>query len=227
MDPPVSAGSDQETGKVSRRLHDIALLLNAVNGISCLPYYSTSYADPTAPFGPFAGSGGGSPVYDVLASGSTKLPGGSKALIDTLLTKYGELDDAERTRIQRILSRLSQAKRRHQIEDKILDLGIALEMLLLEDNRNNDQLSLSFRLRGSWVTAKSPEDRVERYRQLKEIYLYRSQVAHGGVLCEGKAEKIERLRESFSEYQSLAEDICQKLIIEGQPDWNRLVLGAI
>jgi hypothetical protein len=226
-DPPVSAGGDQEFWKVSLRLHDIALLLNALNGISCVPYYSTSYVDSTTPLGPFGGSGGGSLVYDVLAHGLAKLPSESKATIDTLLAKYDELSGPERVRIQRILNRLSQAKRRVQIEDKILDLGIVLEMLLLEDNRNYDQLALSFRLRGSWLLGKSPEDRVKKHQQLKEIYIYRSQVAHSGVLCGGVAAKIERVGQSFPEYQALAEDICQKIIKEGKPDWSRLVLGVI
>jgi hypothetical protein len=195
---------------VSSRLHDIALLLNVLNGVSCVPYYSTSYVASATPFGPFGGSGGGSPVYDVLARGSAKLPSESQALIDSLLAKYEDLNDAERTRLQRVLNRLSQAKRRGQIEDKILDLGITLEMLLLDDNRNNDQLSLSFRLRGSWLLGKSAEDRIEKHRQLREIYAYRSQVAHSGVLCNGKAAEIESVRQSFYQYQRLAEETCKK-----------------
>jgi uncharacterized LabA/DUF88 family protein len=200
--------------------------LNALNGICCLPHYSTSYVAPITPLGPF-GSGGGSLSYDVFTYESAKLPSESKASIDTLLAKYDELSDLERARIQRILNRLSQAKRRAQIEDKILDLGIALEMLLLEDTPYYDQLALSFRLRGSWLLGKSPEDRVKKYQQLKEIYEYRSQVAHSGVLCKGVAAKMQSVRQSFSEYQSIAEDICQKIIKEGKPDWSRLVLGTI
>jgi hypothetical protein len=130
-------------------------------------------------------------------------------------------------RIQRILYRLSQAKRRTQIEDKILDLGIALEMLLLQDNRNREQLSLSFRLRGSWLIGQSAEDRHEKYLRLRDIYNYRSDVAHGGMLCRGEEAKIENMRRSFPVYQRLAEDICQKIIKGGKPDWTRLVLGAI
>jgi len=225
-DSPELGGGAQEFRKVSLRLHDIALLLNALNGICCLPHYSTSYVAPITPLGPF-GSGGGSLSYDVFTYESAKLPSESKASIDTLLAKYDELSDLERARIQRILNRLSQAKRRAQIEDKILDLGIALEMLLLEDTPYYDQLALSFRLRGSWLLGKSPEDRVKKYQQLKEIYEYRSQVAHSGVLCKGVAAKMQSVRQSFSEYQSIAEDICQKIIKEGKPDWSRLVLGTI
>jgi hypothetical protein len=227
MDPPVSAKGNQEFREVSSRLYDIALILNALNGISCVPYYSTSYVTPTTPLGHFGGSGGGSSVYDVLAHGSAKLSSESKSSIETLLTMFDKLSGPERARIQRILNRLSQAKRRVQVEDKILDLGIALEMLLLEDNPNYDQLALSFRLRGSWLLGKSPEDRIKKHQQLKEIYEYRSQVAHSGVLCKGVTAEIERVQQSFSDYQSLAEDICQKIIKEGKPAWSRLVLGVI
>jgi Apea-like HEPN len=225
--PPFSSGSWQEFVKVSRRLHEIAFILNTLNGISCLPYYSTSYVDPTTPLGPFGGSGGGMLVSDVLTHELTKLPSESSALIDNVLMKYDKLNHSEKIRIERILNRLFQAKRRTQIEDKILDLGIALEMLLLQlqDNPYREQLSLSFRLRGSWLMGQSPEDRYEKYRQLREIYEYRSHVAHGGMLCGGEEAKIESVRRSFPEYQRLAEDICRKIITDGNPDWTRLILG--
>lgn len=226
-DPPVSASNSQEFWNVSRRLYDIALLLNVLKDISCLPYYSTSYVDTTTPFGIFGGSGGGKSIYDVLNYGSTKLSKESNASIDALIDDYDKLNDFKRTRIQRILSRLAQAKRRLQIEDKILDLGITLEMLLLEDNRSNDQLSLSFRLRGSWLLGNTVEKRIEIYQQLKEIYNYRSQVAHSGILCEGDKAKINRVRLSFPKYQSIAEDICRIIIQDGKPDWNKLILNAI
>ena len=129
-------------------------------------------------------------------------------------------------RFQRILNRLSQAKRRIQIEDKILDLGITLEMLLLEDNKNNDQLSLSFRLRGSWLLGETKEDRLKIYKQLTDVYNYRSQVAHSGILCKGNSQKIKNIQEAFSEYQSLAERICRIILNNGKPDWNKIILNA-
>ena len=143
------------------------------------------------------------------------------------MKSFKTLCDPEKLRIRRICSRLSQAKRRAQIEDKILDLGIAMEMLLLQDNGNNDQLSLSFRLRGSWLLGNSPANRVEIYRQLKDIYDFRSNVAHSGVLCKGDAVKIKTVRDDFPAYQAYAEDICRKIIQDGKPDWGKVVLDAI
>jgi len=222
---PATADDDPEFWKISRQLYDIALLLNTLSDSFCVPYFSTSYVDHTIPFGPFAGSGGGSPIYDVIAHGSNKLHYDLKDTIGLLMTKYNNMNEPKKTKIQRILNRLSQAKRRTQIEDKILDLGIVLEMLLLDDNSNHDQLSLSFRLRGAWLLGKSAEDRLKKYNHLRNLYTYRSQVAHSGMLCKGRRAEINKVQQSFSEYQSLAENICQKMILEGEPDWNKLILG--
>ena len=127
----------------------------------------------------------------------------------------------------RILSRLSQAKRRSQIEDKILDLGICLEMALLGDNKNLDQLSLSFRLRGSWLIGLDKNDRKKVYTLLKEIYNYRSQVAHSGILTKNRPEKINAIREKFNEYSIIAERIIYLLITNGRPNWANLILDIV
>lgn len=217
---------DQEFWSVHHYLYEIALLINVLNGISCLPFYSTCYMEQTTPIGPFAGAGGSGPLYDVLAQGSVKLSDTAGIEIKGLLAKYESLTPSEKKRFQLILSRLSQSKRRTQLEDKILDLGIVLEMLLLDDNKNHDQLSLSFRLRGSWLIGESVADRKRIYNHLKNIYTYRSQVAHSGVLCEGKDSKIQAVQEMFPEYQSIAEAICKKIIMQGKPNWDTLLLGS-
>ena len=113
------------------------------------------------------------------------------------------------------------------IEDKILDLGVTLEMLLLDDDLSNNELSLAFRLRGSWLLGGDiASKRIEIYEQLRELYRYRSQVAHSGMLCKGNMEKINNVRQSFSKYQTLAEDVCRKIIKEGKPNWDKIVLNA-
>jgi len=117
------------------------------------------------------------------------------------------------------LEHLSQAKRRIQIDDRILDLGIALEMLLLKNSKKDqDQLSSSFRLRGSWLVGIDKTDRVKKYEQLKKIYGYRSDVAHNGILCDGSQEEITQVHKSFYEYLTLAENICQSVIKNGYPN---------
>lgn len=183
--------------KTSEKLHDVALLMNLLSGVACLPFYSTSYAEDSIPLGPFSGSGGGRGIYDVLGFGSVHLLNEDAQCFKELYEKFHALTDKEKNRWRRILNRLSQSKRRLQIEDKILDLGIALEMMLLEDNNNNGQLSLSFRLRGSWLISESQEERIENYEMLKDIYNSRSQVAHAGLLS-----KVSSVNENFLKYSN-------------------------
>ena len=212
--------------KTSQKLNEIAQLVNLLPGISCCPYYSTSYADDSVPFGPFSSSGGGMGLYDVLGFGKIVFQTVFVEDLSKIYKAYSGLSEKEKGRWQRVLSRLSQAKRRIQVEDKILDLGISLEMMLLDDNKNNDQLSLSFRLRGSWLISDDENERIENYQTFKELYEYRSQVAHTGILEKGDYKKINSVRENFGKFQQVAEKTGVRLLLNGKPDWAKLVLGA-
>lgn len=221
----VTNENDKEYLKSSYLLYDVALLLNAIEGISCIPYYSTSYTMPDMPFGMFSASGGGSILHDIYGFRVSKLTSSNTTEINQLLNAFSTLSSHNKTRMSRILSRLSQAKRREQIEDKMLDLGIALEMALLENNK--DQLSMTFRLRGSWLVGSDYEDRQHLYDQLLDIYNYRSQVAHNGALCSNDPGKIQVVRDKFEDYTLLAEKIIRQLIYNTKPDWPKLILGGI
>lgn len=222
-----SIEKDKEFWDSSTKLNELSLLLNALEGVSCIPYYSTSYTLPEMPIGMFGGSGGGSSLHDVIGHRTSKLPSDCATKINNLQASFNALNGNNSTRFTRVLSRLSQSKRREQIEDKILDLGIALEMALLDDNKNNSQLSLSFRLRGSWLIASNYEERKTIYKQLRDIYNYRSQVAHSGALCGNDVVKIAVVREKYLEYSRLTERIIQKLMHTNNLDWSKLILGDI
>lgn len=211
---------------LSALLRDASLALNAISNISCIPYFSTSYVPYNIPIGPFGGSGGSMPMHDVVGSKKTKVTAYQVDEINTVINSFLILPKNEKARFTRILSRLSQAKRREDIEDKILDLGIALEMALLDENKSGNQLSLTFRLRGSWFIAADENERLQIYQQLGDIYNYRSQVAHSGSLG-NKAKQISEVRDKFPDYSLLAERIISKLLREGKPDWSRLILGVV
>jgi hypothetical protein len=226
-DPALGFEQDKKFWDSSKLLYETSLALNVIENVSCIPYFATSYTLPTLPIGLFGGSGGGFSLHDVIGHSTSKISAEQAEEINKVLDSFFALNESEKKRFHRILSRLSQSKRRHQIEDKLLDLGIALEMALLEDNSNNQQLSLSFRLRGAWLIAEGAEQRAEVYRQLRMIYDYRSQVAHSGVLCGNDAEKINAVSEKYPEFCNLAEKILHKLICKGKPEWSKLLLGVI
>ncbi len=214
---------EKEFSDASQALYDMALLLNIIDGISCTPFFLTYYASPTMPLGPFEVCGGSCPHYDVLGSRLSTLLEKERCSINSIAKAFNILGVNEKRRIRRVLSRLSQAKKRMQIEDKILDLGIALEMALLDDNKRTDQLSLSFRLRGTWLIGKDKDERQVIYDLLDDIYKYRSQVAHNGSLNPKDANVVD---DKFPAYLSIAEKIIKRLILHGRPNWTQLLLGS-
>jgi len=164
-------------------------------------------------------------MLDITTLALSKISAKFGPIINDLFSHFQSKNQSEKARLQLILGRWSQAKRRLQIEDQMLDVGIALEMLLLDDNEK-DQLSLQFRLRGSWLIGQSSQDRLEKWNLLQEIYEARSSVAHTGTLHKNNQLKIQKIRDALPKYFDLTEAILQKIIVVGTPVWRDLVLGA-
>ena len=217
--------TDADFFSSTKILREVSLLLNAVDGISCVPVYATTYVQDSVPFGPFGGQSGSLFSYDVSGGyPQSKIDSNLQPLIINLYSAFGKLATKEHARFSRALERISQAKRRFSLEDKLLDLCIALEMLLLSDNTSHNQLSLSFRLRGAWLISANGAERKLNYYALKDIYTYRSQVAHGGMLGKGKHHKVEVINSQVPKLFEIAESILQKLMLEGTPQWDDLIL---
>jgi hypothetical protein len=221
----------QSTARVQAELFALATVLNCVPGVCCVPGYSTSYLPPSVPTGPFSGSAGGTPIFDVLPHRSSEFRNGQQALATALLRSYETKPPQVKDRLQRAIFRLAQAKGRLDDGDKALDLGIALEMLLLNSEHNGQelpgQLNLHFRLRGSWLIGNDPTERKSLYRALGKLYAFRSQIAHNGYSDElMKLDHAER-QAVLMDLIGIAERIFQKIVLEGVPkDWASLILGS-
>ena len=80
--------------------------------------------------------------------------------VGKLLDAYLGLEEDNRESIRVALERIQNAKGRIGHPENIaLDIGIALERLLLA-NSKGDQLSLAFRLRGAWLIGEGIQDRI-------------------------------------------------------------------
>lgn len=203
------------------RLEKMVLLLNALDGIQAEPSLSTAYQEAHVPCGPLAGSSSSRPHFDVTTRRNVPIRHFPRDEYERLYQAYQRRNEAERNRLDLILARLGQAKRRTHAADKILDLGVVLEMLLLRVNPGRDQLALTFRLRGSWLLGESSQERKTLFRQFKDLYGLRSQVAHGGTL-EHPGAAMQRA----PEYETLACRVLRRLVLQGEPDWDNLVLGV-
>ncbi len=214
-------GKIQKDHSVYEKINAIALLLNLISNASCLPYLNTVGVAEHTPIGLFGGTGGSSSIGDVIGNKTQQLTQSDFDEINDIFKSFLGLSEKEQSRFRTIIKRISQAKRRSSIEDKILDLVISLEMMLLENN-DKSQLKLQFRLRGSLLISTTDIEKTNSFATLGKLYDYRSSVAHSGMLKEQDKASITK---GFPEFFNLTETICKTLILNGKPDWNKLVLG--
>jgi hypothetical protein len=142
-----------------------------------------------------------------------------------LTKQFLRLNPSDREVISTSLDRLNRSKKPASNIDKAIDLGIAMEILLLHDRSKPDQLAFPFRLRGAWLLAKTPEERVEIERSLSKIYECRSQAVHRGK-CAAQFKDIS-LSALLERGQDLCTELAKTILRRGSfPNWNELVLGA-
>ena len=140
--------------------------------------------------------------------------------LGTLYHGINKRTQSEQDVLWRIVQRLSQAKRRTRIEDKILDLGITMEMLLINE-RMTSELKYRFALRGSFLLTSIKKTRKEIFYDLKRFYDLRSAIAHSG----GFSERDSRFAmDNVETYEKYVESICSYIILNGWPDWDTLIL---
>lgn len=141
-----------------------------------------------------------------------------------ILTKYLALDDKRRSKLDVPLHRLREAARHRNPVDRAIDLGVALEALLLDDQSEQVQLALQFRLRGAWLLGKDLDERKKLYKLLKDIYSYRSSAAHTGKLTKG-IKGYEHACGRLAEGIKLCADAIEAVINVGDIHWEDLLLG--
>src|SRR5439155_10770879 len=110
------------------------------------------------------------------------------AELDTLrelLAFFKRLRENERARLRIPLDRLNRALRRGAQIDAAIELGIALESLLLNDLEDErGELTFRLRLRGARFLADTLIERKDVDRLLRDVYSTRSIAVHTGRLPE-------------------------------------------
>ncbi|MDR6408471.1 UNVERIFIED_ORG: hypothetical protein ABIC62_001861 [Burkholderia sp. 1595] len=143
-----------------------------------------------------------------------------------VLAAYLSLDQDIKRALTVPLQRLNRAIRQTDQIDRALDLGIALEALLLSEKSERTQLSLQLRLRGAWLLGNTATERRAVFDQLKLIYDARSGAAHTGKIGSKPAE-IEARRTAIDQGLMTCARAIRK-IVEGNgfPEWMDMLLGA-
>ncbi len=103
------------------------------------------------------------------------------------------------------------------LTDQAIDVGIALEVLLLHDS-GKDRGELRYRLseRGAKILGGNGAQQLERFRKLKAIYDLRSKAVHIGSI-----EDNEATRARLVEAREFCGLIAGRIIkLGGFPDWE-------
>lgn len=168
----------------------------------------------------------GNALFDtVLRTGASYRVEGES--IADLFRLFDNFDASQKAPIRIALDRLNQALREPVLADKAIDLGIALEVMLLHEIGEQDRGELKFRtsIRGSAFLEGSKARRLETFKLFKKLYDLRSKAVHSGALkSTGEADTAKTLKKG----SELCAHVARKLIERGSfPNWDaEYVIGG-
>gem|GEM_PF-6225012 len=146
--------------------------------------------------------------------------------IGTTAKAYFALQPQIRGKFLRIpLDRLNRAILEGDFADKAIDLGIALEALLLHDSGNpTDRGELKFRLglRGAWLLGDNAAERKTIQKGLADLYDLRSRAVHSGLI-----ERSAKTGTTVHHASELCAALIERMIeLRCRVDWGSLVAGG-
>ena len=157
--------------------------------------------------------------------------------VKSLVSGYFGLDEATRDRLRVPLTRLNSSmmrRRKNEVEDASIDLGIAMEALLTKERDYDAPVSYLLRLRGTVLLGGDSDTRRRNYVRIKELYALRSKAAHGENVTASisvprgpnRQRRSVDAREFLSEGTKLCADMIKAVIRRGEiPDWEAMVAG--
>ena len=133
--------------------------------------------------------------------------------------------------IETSMARLAAAWGGWNRESRAIDLGIALEsMLMFEPGTGGREPSTEIRyklgLRAAWLAGKEFADRESVFLSVRQLYDLRSQAAHAGHVSVS-SNNWQAVDSKIEAGISLVGQLIMALLARGNwPKWNRLVLGS-
>ena len=148
----------------------------------------------------------------------------------SLYKRFAEIPQETKEALRVPMDRWTKSTGQRDPADRMIDLGIALESLYLNDRGLQGELRFRLAMRAAWHLGKDPAQRAELLRSFKKIYDWRSRAVHTGKL-DSKSDKAMSDPEKRDEFISHAQELCSEsiktIIKEGSmPDWDAIVLGS-
>ena len=121
------------------------------------------------------------------------------------------------------IARWRKSKRSTGTYDQLIELRIALESVLLNDDRSTGEKRHRLAIRGAWLLGDTFEERKECFETLRAVYDYASSVIHAG----SPKEKNKRgLPQTISDAQNFCRDAILRIAQEKtMPNWTDVMLN--
>ena len=122
------------------------------------------------------------------------------------------------------IARWRRSKRATTKEDQLVELRIAMESVLLADDKGAvGEKSHRLAIRGAWLLGETLDQRKEYFRSLRAAYGFASNVLHAASLKK-------RDEEARAKVVDEAQDICRAAILriakaKAMPSWSDIILG--
>lgn len=140
--------------------------------------------------------------------------------VSELVNKFAALPERTRRIVGLALRRLRDSTERIELEDRVVDLGIALEALF---SKGSEDIRETISARASWHFSDSSLERTEINKSLRDFYDERSHIVHGNVSTNLERGMKRRQRRSIllADIDNVVRTSLKTMIFEGMPlDWN-------
>lgn len=125
------------------------------------------------------------------------------------------------------IGKLESSRRRVRLDERMVDLGTALEIVLMHGAENSGEIINKVATRAAWLIGGSGADRLATFKMARDLYSERSKAVHTGKLKTTRMPKLPWDQSPYAEYDKLAADVIFAIADRGSwPDWTRLVLDA-
>lgn len=215
--------------KATQDLYEVCECLTLVGRSAPVQAGFWGQLEDWVPCGTIPGGGTFAPPFSgTVFEGNYRFGNADYTLAKNIVSEYIALDESVRKALTVPLRRLNLSRRRQNLVDKAIDIGIALEALLVYDLSSNDPISFPLRLRGAWLLGRRAASR-EQYLQLfKSIYECRCRAVHTGQFRPKFTKKLPLpLNDLLKKGEDLCADMIKDVLEKGKfPEWEKLILGG-
>ena len=133
-----------------------------------------------------------------------------------LATCYSEHPEHARLRLRRAMTRLRNFSERLDDDDRVIDLGIALDTLFIEDGEREDRETL-IPLRAAWLYADTVNERRETEAMLRRFLDRNREVLGGRGVAPRPGEDHDRDARLPVETETVTRTCLKTLVVDGWP----------